>query len=642
MPATVGVRQSSVSTTGYLDGLGRRSIRFDRELGATLECLHVRPELRAYEDALLAQACAMSELADPNVVRIRSLEREHGRLVVISELPRGNRLSDVFDSRPAGATSSVDATFGFLLSILPTLANLHAASIVHGAIAPGRVMVEGKGRIVLADAIFGTALPRLNLSRQRLWHELEIAFAPEEGTEGTGADVAQAALCGIAVALGRELDADDPRQAVPSMIDHLAQLAHARGGEQLSTSVRSLFRALLPVYGAASEATAAQACDRIREIAARDLDESACAAAFVEFIRYDAPATVIATFDESRETPTSTDAEAVATEPNEVPLLTHVIPMAQPTAEPVTEKESTPIRTLLGVTDGDAIGHAQHLPLPFVARARAMLGSMPFPWKLAAAAVLVIGVVFFAGVPSSFTQADESPAKTPNTSTPAKTESAPPAGSPSAVKGPVGLLTVTTDPAGAKILLDGVEAGQTPLRLDSVAPGRHTVTMMAGSVTPKRTVKIEAGKSTAVSFPPPLGWVTIKSPVKLELVEDGRRLGTSDQRRIQLAAGRHEITFSNRAAGYSVVKTIDVSAGSEAVVSVTPTGRVNLNAQPWAEVWIDGSRAGETPIANLEVPLGPREFVFKHPQYGERKLSATVSTNPTALTVDFTKPAQLR
>ena len=249
MSATVESRRSSISTTGYLDGLGRRSIRFDRELGATLECLHVRPELRAYEDALLSQACAISEIGEARVVRIRSLEREHGRLVVISELPRGDRLSDVFDSRSAGAASTVEATFGFLLQVLPTLATLHRASVVHGAIAPGRVMVEGNGRVVLADAIFGTALPRLNLSSQRLWHELHIAFAPGQGLPSPGADVAQAALCAIAVVLGRQLESDDPQQALPAMIEHVADLAHARGGDRLSKDVRMLFRSLLPVQG---------------------------------------------------------------------------------------------------------------------------------------------------------------------------------------------------------------------------------------------------------------------------------------------------------------------------------------------------------------------------------------------------------
>jgi hypothetical protein len=190
------------------------------------------------------------------------------------------------------------------------------------------------------------------------------------------------------------------------------------------------------------------------------------------------------------------------------------------------------------------------------------------------------------------------------------------------------------------VLVDGKPAGLTPLRLDSVVPGRHTVTIIAGNVSTKRTVRVEAGKTAVVDIPALTGWVTVRAPVTLDVVQGGRKLGTSADRRIQFAPGRHSITLSNRAIAYSSVHTVQVSAGEEAVLDVAPTGRVNLNAQPWAEVWIDGRRAGETPLANLQVPLGPRQFVFKHPQYGERKLTATVSTTPTALSVDFTKPSQ--
>ena len=208
-----------------------------------------------------------------------------------------------------------------------------------------------------------------------------------------------------------------------------------------------------------------------------------------------------------------------------------------------------------------------------------------------------------------------------------------------------GSLNVLTQPAGARVLVDGVQAGQTPLRLDSIAPGRHTVTTILGEVSTKRTVRVEAGKTAVVDIPAETaatrdGWMTVQSPVRLDVTEAGRRIGTSDQRRIQLGPGRHSITLSNRSVSYSSVHTVEVTAGEEAVVTVAPTGRVNLNAQPWAEVWIDGARAGETPLANLQVPLGSREFVFKHPQYGERRLTATVSTNPTALSVDFTKSSQ--
>jgi hypothetical protein len=45
---------------------------------------------------------------------------------------------------------------------------------------------------------------------------------------------------------------------------------------------------------------------------------------------------------------------------------------------------------------------------------------------------------------------------------------------------------------------------------------------------------------------------------------------------------------------------------------------------PWAEVWIGGKLVGETPLGNLSVPLGDHEIVFRHPQLGEQRQTATV------------------
>jgi PEGA domain len=65
---------------------------------------------------------------------------------------------------------------------------------------------------------------------------------------------------------------------------------------------------------------------------------------------------------------------------------------------------------------------------------------------------------------------------------------------------------------------------------------------------------------------------------------------------------------------------------------------VNLNAIPWAEVWLDGQKLGETPLAATPVPLGEREFVFTNPQFGEKKVSATIKASANSpVTVDFSK-----
>jgi hypothetical protein len=52
---------------------------------------------------------------------------------------------------------------------------------------------------------------------------------------------------------------------------------------------------------------------------------------------------------------------------------------------------------------------------------------------------------------------------------------------------------------------------------------------------------------------------------------------------------------------------------------------VNFNASPWAEVWIGERRIGETPLANVSVPAGQHEVVFRHPQLGEKRHDLRVS-----------------
>ena len=67
-----------------------------------------------------------------------------------------------------------------------------------------------------------------------------------------------------------------------------------------------------------------------------------------------------------------------------------------------------------------------------------------------------------------------------------------------------------------------------------------------------------------------------------------------------------------------------------------PNGVINLNATPWAEVWIDGNRVGETPIGNLTISIGPHEIVFKHPQFGEKRQAVSVTlAAPMRLSVDM-------
>jgi hypothetical protein len=114
-------------------------------------------------------------------------------------------------------------------------------------------------------------------------------------------------------------------------------------------------------------------------------------------------------------------------------------------------------------------------------------------------------------------------------------------------------------------------------------------------------------------------------------VLDGERLlGSSADGPIIAAAGRHEFEFVNSAIGYRARRVVDVKAGEITSVSVSvPDGMLNVNAIPWAAVWIDGTSYGETPLGNLSVAPGEHEVVFRHPQFGERREKATVRAETT-------------
>ena len=104
-------------------------------------------------------------------------------------------------------------------------------------------------------------------------------------------------------------------------------------------------------------------------------------------------------------------------------------------------------------------------------------------------------------------------------------------------------------------------------------------------------------------------------------------------------AGRHELEIVNDTLGYRMTRTVTVAPGQVAPIKLElPKGALAVNALPWAEVWIDGERIGETPIGNISVTIGSHEVVFRHPELGEQRHRTVVTLNaPTRLSVDLRK-----
>jgi hypothetical protein len=210
-----------------------------------------------------------------------------------------------------------------------------------------------------------------------------------------------------------------------------------------------------------------------------------------------------------------------------------------------------------------------------------------------------------------------------------------------------GQLQVRTEPAGAQVSIDGVAQGPAPLVIPNLAPGSHAVLLegAAGSVK-QTTVVIEAGVTASLVVPlgapaggPISGWISVTAPVAMQLYEDGRLLGTTETERIMVSAGKHEIEITNAPLAYRALRAVQVTPGKVTPISVQlPKQKLAVNALPWAEVWIDGQKIGDTPLGDLSVLVGPHEVVFRHPELGEQKHAITVTAAvPARLSVDLRK-----
>ena len=210
-----------------------------------------------------------------------------------------------------------------------------------------------------------------------------------------------------------------------------------------------------------------------------------------------------------------------------------------------------------------------------------------------------------------------------------------------------GQLQVRTEPAGAKVSIDGLARGTSPLTVADLTPGEHAVLLESEHGSVKQIVAIEAGVTASLMVPlgapadgaPVSGWIAVTAPADVQVFENKRLLGTSQSDRLMVSAGRHDVEIVNETLGYRAARTVQVAPGKVTPIKIDfPKGAIALNAVPWAEVWVDGDKVGDTPIGNLSLALGAHEIVFRHPELGEQRHAATITlTSPARLSVDMRK-----
>ena len=206
-----------------------------------------------------------------------------------------------------------------------------------------------------------------------------------------------------------------------------------------------------------------------------------------------------------------------------------------------------------------------------------------------------------------------------------------------------GTIEIVTDPPRVPISVDGQQRGSSPLTVTELTAGTYTVAARFANGTIQRQIRVEAGStaSLVMTMPRPSGvasgWIAVNAPASLQILQDGRLIGTTDVARLMLPAGQHALEFVSEELGFRAQQTVTVNPGVTSSVRLElPQAPLSINAQPWAEVFIDGERIGETPLGNVSRTIGRHEVRLRHPTLGERTTSVLVTLKePLRIAVDL-------
>lgn len=125
------------------------------------------------------------------------------------------------------------------------------------------------------------------------------------------------------------------------------------------------------------------------------------------------------------------------------------------------------------------------------------------------------------------------------------------------------------------------------------------------------------------------------------ILVDGEPLAQSPVSSVELPEGKHKIELKNHELNAYLEDEIYIIAGEtlKKSYSFPQKGAIQVQAIPWAEVFIEGKNYGQTPIEKIELPVGYYEIVFKHPAFPEKRVKVTVKGEETTRveTVDMRK-----
>jgi hypothetical protein len=176
--------------------------------------------------------------------------------------------------------------------------------------------------------------------------------------------------------------------------------------------------------------------------------------------------------------------------------------------------------------------------------------------------------------------------------------------------------------------VDGVFHGAAPVTIENVAEGAHTILVRDGSGSVRQTVRVRAEEAVEATLQIRPGWLAVFAPVKLDILENGRPIGSTEGGRIRSSPGPHTIEVVSQSMGFAETRQVDIKPDEVSAVTIAmPPVTIEVVAPAEAEILVDGQLVGTAPVGPLQVAVGTREILMRHPTLGERRQVVSVTYN---------------
>ncbi|HUP41091.1 MAG TPA: PEGA domain-containing protein [Vicinamibacterales bacterium] len=615
----VSVTQSEASggvLRDFEDGLGRR-YRSASLLGSAtpLEILCFRHDLTAvpaFEFALRERLARVSEFQHPSFARSRRIDKlndEHGTVTLVSDGAEGDRLVRILtEGDGAGPVVDVSSALHLTRQLIAAVAALHQHThIAHGAIALERLFVTPRGQLIVVEHPLGAALEQLKYSRERYWKELRVALPMDAGLPrfDERADLVQVGMVALSLILARPIHDDE----YPRQVDELVASACARatGGtsEPLPSPVRQWLRRTLQLEARNSFRSAFDAQAAFGEVVSHDAK------------RHGDPDGLITVVQRFPATPDPRPTQPQPPSPMPANVTTPVagpVVRDMPSIAPLPTRETYEPLPLPQEHSTDVFDEAPETEDKEDVMISARTRTRRIKQIAAGVALLAATTVGLYAARERFSRSAAA----------------------SAVA--TGTVTVTTDPPGADVQIDGVARGQSPLTL-ALAPGAHNLVVRGNGQSRTVPITIAAGAEVSQYLDMPkagadLGQLQVRTdPPGARVSVDGTLVGTTPMTIGELLPGDHTVTFENELG--SVSQKVVIEAGVPASLMVPmgmPAGTV---ASGWLAVTAplvvdlqeNGRLVGNSGIEKIMLPAGRHVIDLVNDTVGFRE-TRTVQVSP--------------